>query len=102
MQPGRAKALDAFDNFMQTHPDVAKDVQGNPSLLSNSQYLAEHPELQSFMNNHPNLAKAAQNNPQRLMSVDQKFRQSGMAVDRTQVKSYAWRATIRDGRRLGV
>jgi len=88
MNQGRAQALDAFDNFMQTHPDVAKEVQSNPSLLSNSQYLSEHPELQTFMNNHPNLAKAAQTNPQRLMSVDQKFRQSGMAVDRTQVKSY--------------
>ncbi|HEY6293143.1 MAG TPA: hypothetical protein VI455_16450 [Terriglobia bacterium] len=87
-EAGRARALDAFDNFMQTHPDTAKEIQSNPSLLGNSQYLSQHPELQTFMNNHPNLAKAGASNPQRLMSVDQKFRQSGMAVDQTQTKSY--------------
>ncbi len=87
--PGQiGRPLDAFDSFLQSHPDVASKVRTNPSLLSNSTYMSQHPELQSFMSAHPGVARVAQNNPQRLMAADQRFRQSGYAVDREQMRGF--------------
>jgi hypothetical protein len=43
----------ALDRFLDTHPEIANDVAGNPAAMSNANYLHEHPELQAFLDSHP-------------------------------------------------
>jgi hypothetical protein len=38
-----------FQRFLAKHPEV----QNNPSLLSNQQYLAHHPNIAKFLTGHP-------------------------------------------------
>jgi len=52
-----------IDNFMVNRPDVAKELQQNPSLINNPQWLAQHPEVQHFMSTHPNVQKMAAEHP---------------------------------------
>jgi hypothetical protein len=42
----------ALDRFLDTHPEIANDVAGNPEVLSNPDYLHRRPELQAFLDSH--------------------------------------------------
>jgi len=52
-----------IDNFLINRPDVAKELQSNPSLINNPQWLAQHPEVSHFMSTHPNVEKMAAEHP---------------------------------------
>jgi len=43
----------ALDRFLDSHPEIANDVVGNPEMMSNADYLHRHPELQGFFDSHP-------------------------------------------------
>ena len=49
------RELKTFEKFLDDHPSIAADLNKDPSLVDNSDYLAKHPELQQFLNGHPNL-----------------------------------------------
>jgi hypothetical protein len=40
--------LNNFDNFLDTHPAIEKDLKSNPALVKDSAYLSAHPELKEF------------------------------------------------------
>ncbi|HEV2176199.1 MAG TPA: hypothetical protein VGW33_03215 [Terriglobia bacterium] len=70
------KTLTEWDAFLHSHPDVAQQLQKDPSLLDNAKYLSSHPELKEFFKDHPKFATAAAKNPQRAISVTQRFNKS--------------------------
>ena len=43
----------ALDRFLDSHPEIANDVIGRPSAMSDTHYLHDHPELQAFLESHP-------------------------------------------------
>lgn len=43
----------ALDRFLDTHPEIANDVSGNPHNMSDPSYLRDHQELQAFLESHP-------------------------------------------------
>ena len=43
----------ALDRFLDSHPEIANDVIGRPSAMSDTNYLHDHPELQAFLESHP-------------------------------------------------
>jgi hypothetical protein len=44
-----------FNKFLSKHPGVARDLRGNPELIYDPRYRAEHPELQQFLAGHPQI-----------------------------------------------
>ncbi len=42
----------AFNQFLSTHPTIARDLLKNPELIYNPSYLAKHPQLKAFLASH--------------------------------------------------
>ncbi|HEX5483119.1 MAG TPA: hypothetical protein VFZ08_10905 [Terriglobia bacterium] len=52
------RARGALDRFLDSHPEIQRDVIGDPNRMMNDpNYIHEHPELQAFLEAHP-LVKA--------------------------------------------
>lgn len=47
----------SLDHFLDSHPEIANDVFGDPQRINDPNYIHEHPELQAFLESHP-LVKA--------------------------------------------
>ncbi|HTA23734.1 MAG TPA: hypothetical protein VK763_09390 [Terriglobales bacterium] len=52
-----------MDHYLNNHPDVAKQLHEDPSLINNPQWLASHPKVQSYMNSHPAMKADAATHP---------------------------------------
>src|SRR5580693_582372 len=53
----------SMDHYLNNHPDVAKQLHDNPSLINNPQWLAQHPNVQNYMNSHPAMKTDAATHP---------------------------------------
>ena len=42
-----------FHAFMRKHPGVSSDLQANPQLVNNRNYLDKHDEVREFLRHHP-------------------------------------------------
>jgi len=52
-----------MDHYLNTHPEAAKQLHNDPSLINNPQWLAQHPNVQNYLNNHPGMKADAANHP---------------------------------------
>jgi hypothetical protein len=57
-----------MDNYLNNHPQVAKELHDNPSLINNPQWLASHPKVQSYMSTHPALKTDAVVHPDQFVN----------------------------------
>jgi len=62
-----------FDQFLDSHPDIAKQLQANPSLVNNDEFMENHPALQTFLSNHPELREELKENPAFFMQRENRF-----------------------------
>ncbi len=60
--------LSSFDQFLDSHPAVAKDLKQNPNLINNPQYLSKHPGLKDYLQDHPQVREELKENPGAFMS----------------------------------
>lgn len=68
-----------FREFLDAHPDVARQLQGNPSLLDNKGFVKHHSDLKKFLHDNPGVRDAAKQDPSAFMQrVDQFGRDRGM------------------------
>jgi hypothetical protein len=51
------------DRYLDQHPEVAQQLNGNPRLIDNSHYVDNHPGLHEFLNNHPDARTQWQSHP---------------------------------------
>src|SRR5512132_428179 len=63
--------LDALDTFLDSTPEVSKDVHQNPSLLNDPNYLSSHPGLEKFLQEHPKVREQARRNPGAVLRQEQ-------------------------------
>src|SRR5437899_7947792 len=52
-----------FDRFLDTHPEIAKQLQANPSLINNPEWVENHPDLRAFLASHPGVREEIQETP---------------------------------------
>lgn len=57
-------AMNGTDKFLASHPDVAKQLNQNPSLIDNPQFRADHPQLNNYLKEHPGVADEWKNHPE--------------------------------------
>ena len=62
--------LRVFDQFLDQHPNIAQDLNKNPSLVNDQNYLSKHPELSQLLNQHPSLKERLQDNPAAFMQKE--------------------------------
>jgi hypothetical protein len=62
-----ANEVAKFNQFLDAHPTVAKQLQANPNLINDPNFLANHPHLHAFLKNHPGVRTAIHENPGQFM-----------------------------------
>ncbi len=57
-----------FDEYLDKHPNQARDIRNNPRLVDDPQYLAKHPELKEWLDHHPNTREELRETPKAFMA----------------------------------
>jgi hypothetical protein len=52
-----------FNNYFDSHPEIARQLSANPRLIDNPNYMAAHPELRQYMWWHPRVADSFRDRP---------------------------------------
>ena len=65
--------LRTFDAYLDSHPQVARELNRNPELVNNPRYLATHPSLRQFMTTHRYAAHELHENPRRFMNGERRY-----------------------------
>src|SRR5258708_3315879 len=67
------KELANFDEFLDSHRELAEQVRNDPSLLDNQQFLKDHPDLQKYLWNHPGVREEVKENPTAFMHAENRY-----------------------------
>lgn len=78
--------LAAFDKFLDQNPSIEKDIRKNPSLLTNTTYLANHPELQAFLAANPGIQQEITEHPRGFMKAENGFDHHEVKIEHSEAK----------------
>jgi len=67
------RQLAGFDNFLDSHPEVAEQLRKDPSLVNNREFVERHGELQQYLQEHPEVREELSQNPKGFMREEQRF-----------------------------
>jgi phage-related protein len=81
----REASTKSFGNYLETHPDVAKQLRKDPSLASNPAYLANHPELKQYLEDHLGVREEIHNNPKALFQREGRYIESTRSAAATPI-----------------
>src|SRR5215469_8104601 len=73
-----------MDQFLDEHRDIERELQQNPALIDDSNFLAQHQDLQAFLNAHPRVRAEFDENPSYFMQRENQF--EGSAADRDRAR----------------
>src|SRR3984957_16595115 len=77
------RQLAGFDNFLDSHPEVAEQRRKDPSLVNNQKFVESHGDLQQYLQQHPEVREELSQNPNGFMRQEQRFdRREDQARDR--------------------
>jgi hypothetical protein len=62
-----------MDRFMDSHPEIAEQLQKDPSLIKNKEFVENHPSLHEFLQTHPEVREEARENPNAFMRQERRF-----------------------------
>src|SRR6266852_2747857 len=65
--------LASFDRFMDSHPEIAEQLRRDPSLVTNHEFVKNHPALQEYLQQHPGTREEITENSDRFMRQEQRF-----------------------------
>ncbi len=67
------RQLASFDNFLNTHPEIAERLRNDPSLVNNREFVENHPALQQYLQQHPEIREEISRNPNGFMDQQERF-----------------------------
>jgi phage-related protein len=65
--------LTAFDQFLDSHPELAEQMRKDPSLVNNQEFIVSHPDLQRYLQDHPEVREDLNQNPNAVMHQEQRY-----------------------------
>ena len=65
--------LAGFDQFLDSHPDLAAQIRSNPSLVDNQEFVDSHSDLQQYLQKHPEVREDLNQNPNAVMRQEQHY-----------------------------
>jgi len=68
--------LATTDNYLSSHPEVAQQLNQNPKLIDNPQYIAQHPGLHQYLEKHPHARHEWRSHPYRYMRHEGRYQQT--------------------------
>lgn len=68
--------LAKVDRFLDSHPDIEKQLEANPELVKNPDFMKDHPEFLNFLNDNPPLRDTFRDNPQFFMNRENRYENS--------------------------
>jgi hypothetical protein len=71
-----------FDEFLDKHQAIDKELSTHPELVNDPAYLAKHPELNNFLNSHPKIHEDLAKNPRAFMHREKKFDKAEQKAER--------------------
>jgi hypothetical protein len=69
-------ALASFDQFLDSHREIAEQLHKQPSQADNKQFLKDHPALQSYLQQHPEVREQLAQNPNAFMGQEARYERS--------------------------
>ena len=64
-----------FSTFLNDHPELAGQLQKDPSLMDNREFVDSRPELQQFLQRHPEIRAEINENPNEFMRREDRYQQ---------------------------
>ena len=62
-----------FDVFLDGHPEIARQLRHDPSLINHEDFVENHPELREYLQNHPNVREELKEHPNAFMTGERRF-----------------------------
>jgi hypothetical protein len=62
-----------FDQFLDSHREIAEQVRKDPSLVNNGEFVKNHPALQTYLQDHPAIREQLKENPNAFMHIEDRF-----------------------------
>jgi hypothetical protein len=78
----RQRNVARFDQFLDSHPEVADQLRQNPSLINDRNYVDNHPALQDYLRGNPGVRDEIRQNPDAFMRQEERFDNNGRDRDR--------------------
>jgi len=74
--------VSSFDQFLDSHREIAEQVRKDPSLLDNRTFVQNHPALQTYLNDNPGVRNQLSQNPNAFMHQENAYDRSTDMRDR--------------------
>jgi len=74
--------LASFDRFLDSHHEIAEQLRKDSSLVKNSEFVQNHPALQTYLQQHPEVREELTENPNAFMRQENRYDRSEDARDR--------------------
>jgi hypothetical protein len=71
-----------FDQFLDSHREIAEQVRKDPSLLDNRTFVQNHPALQSYLNDNPGVRDQLRQSPNAFMRQEDAYDRTTNMRDR--------------------
>ena len=76
--------LARFDQFLDSHPEIAEQLRKDPSLVNNPEFESRHPALHAYLQDHPQIREEIKENPNAFMRQEDRYdRHEGGRTDIT-------------------
>ena len=62
-----------FDQFLDSHREIADELRKTPSLIDDPQFLQRHPELNAYLQDHPSVKQEISQHPDTFMSLEDRY-----------------------------
>ena len=66
-QPTYGAVAGSDYSYFDSHPDVARKLAKDPTLIDNQQFVDAHPDLHEYLHNHPNVRHEFKSHPYKFM-----------------------------------
>jgi dsDNA-binding SOS-regulon protein len=64
-----------FDQFLDSHREIAEQLRKDPSLVDNEQFVRNHPALETYLRDHPELREQLRSDPNAFMREEARYDQ---------------------------
>ena len=65
--------LARFDQFLDSHREIAAQLRKNPSLVDDQEFVKNHPALQTYLQDHPGVREEIKKNPKSFMQAENRY-----------------------------
>jgi len=78
------KELQEMDHFLDKHKNIDKDLQKNPSLVNDHDYLKHHKPLENFLSKNPQVGQEIREHPSAFMQKEARFQERNHRMNNRQ------------------